>query len=109
MNSVCLPAVCVGPAYEEVLAQGTFLMADLTCKACSKQVGYKFVADRSRQANNAHQVGRFGLVTSCVALGHAEVPALAATSPPALPPEPRARADGPMHTREAHEPYAVEF
>jgi len=65
MNSVLQDKVTIGNAYPEQLGQGPFLMADMWCN-CGKQVGYKFMQDKSTTQRNIHHIGRFGLVNSCV-------------------------------------------
>lgn len=71
MNSVEEEQVTVGQPYQEHLGQGPFMMADVWCK-CGKQVGYKFIKDRSASGRNKHHIGRFGLVNSCVEIVPAE-------------------------------------
>jgi len=51
--------------FEEQLAQGRMDMDDVFC-ACGKQVGYKFCRDKTSNLRNQHQVGRYGLVQSCL-------------------------------------------
>ncbi|KAJ1620899.1 hypothetical protein T492DRAFT_914725 [Pavlovales sp. CCMP2436] len=85
VNSLVSSSVSVKPCYEEQLAQGLFDMADVHCRGCGRQVGYAFVADKTRRCRNENQVGRFGLVTSCFTIGSGEVPVLAARELPAEP------------------------
>jgi hypothetical protein len=65
MNSIDNDQVTVGEPYQEHLGQGPFMMSDVWCN-CGKQVGYKFIEDRSASKRNRHFPGRFGLVNSCV-------------------------------------------
>eukprot|EP01060_Flectonema_neradi_P016442 TRINITY_DN23033_c0_g1_i1.p1 TRINITY_DN23033_c0_g1~~TRINITY_DN23033_c0_g1_i1.p1 ORF type:complete len:338 (+),score=34.11 TRINITY_DN23033_c0_g1_i1:82-1095(+) len=63
MNSLVYENVSLSSPREERLAQGKFIMADISC-ACGKAVGYKFCQDLSRNSRNVYQVGRFGLISS---------------------------------------------
>ena len=67
VNSVVSSSVEVRSPYEEQLAQGMMLMADVFCR-CGCQVGYKFCGDRTPSQRNLNQVGRFGLVCSTFAV-----------------------------------------
>eukprot|EP00755_Sulcionema_specki_P038656 Sspe_Gene.23809::Locus_9313_Transcript_1_1_Confidence_1.000_Length_1696::g.23809::m.23809 len=71
VNGVVRENIDVLSAREERLMQGRFIMADLYCK-CGKQVGYKFCKDLSRDLKNINQVGRYGLVISCLRIGPQE-------------------------------------
>ena len=63
VNSLVRHNVNVRGTYEEQLAQGLMLMADVYCK-CGVQVGYSFEGDRTSNRRNLNQVGRKGLVCS---------------------------------------------
>ena len=63
MNSLIYDNVSLSSPREERLAQGKFIMADISC-VCGKVIGYKFCQDLSRNSRNVYQVGRFGLLSS---------------------------------------------
>eukprot|EP01064_Diplonema_japonicum_P028838 TRINITY_DN4528_c0_g1_i4.p1 TRINITY_DN4528_c0_g1~~TRINITY_DN4528_c0_g1_i4.p1 ORF type:complete len:331 (+),score=39.55 TRINITY_DN4528_c0_g1_i4:105-1097(+) len=64
VNSIMEGNVSLAAPREERLAQGKFLMADVSCR-CGKLVGYKFCKDLTRDTRNQYQIGRYGLVASC--------------------------------------------
>jgi hypothetical protein len=86
-NSLVRSQFEVRGEYEEHLAQGLMDMADVYCK-CGKQVGYKFCHDKTPNGRNLNQVGRFGLVTSCVRRGSYQLTHVDPYNPPppAAPP-----------------------
>ena len=67
MNSLVGSNVEVRRTYDEQLAQGLMLMADVFCR-CGAQVGYRFCGDKTPNGRNLHQVGRYGLVCSTIAV-----------------------------------------
>ena len=62
---------------EETLAQGTMMVADVSCARCSRRIGWQFVkcmnSSEGRYAHhNIHHEGRFGLVRSAFRCDTAE-------------------------------------
>jgi len=64
MNSLAKGGFEVRNVHGRDLAQGSFDMADVFCRRCGEQVGYKFHEDRSPSRINENQQGRYGLVMS---------------------------------------------
>jgi hypothetical protein len=69
VNSLLAGSYELRNARPVALSQGRFEMADAFCSGCGAVVGYGFVRDLSASQENFNQVGRFGLVSRCIAWG----------------------------------------
>lgn len=67
INSLLPGSTKVTPVSRMALGQGVFDMCDVTCAACERRVGYRFLG--AADSCNENHVGRAGLVLSCVQLG----------------------------------------